>query len=63
MLRNFYEEVCWWQGEIALSTPSTPALAQIYIFTLYPGPKFTKNLIYLGPKFTHPRIYTRPEYS
>ena len=39
------------------------APAQIYIFTLYPGPKFTHEQIYLGPKFTHHRIYPRPKFT
>ena len=39
------------------------APAQIYIFTLYPGPKFTHDQIYLGPKFTHHQIYSRPKFT
>ena len=38
-------------------------VAQIYIFTLYTGTKFTKNLIYPRPKFTHLQIYTRPKFT
>ena len=43
--------------------PLYAAVAQIYIFTIYPRPKFTKNLIYPRPKFTHLQIYTRPKFT
>ena len=39
------------------------AFAQIYMFTIYPGPKFTKNQFYPGPKFTHLHIYSRPKFT
>ena len=42
---------------------TTRAFAQIYTFTLYPGPKFTKKIIYPGPKFTHHQIYLRPKFT
>ena len=43
--------------------PTSRAAAQIYIFTLYTGPKITHDQIYLGPKLTHHQIYPRPKFT
>ena len=49
------------QGYYSIITMWAPA--QIYIFTLYPEPKFTQDQIYLGPKFTHHQIYPQPKFT
>ena len=39
------------------------AVAQIYNFTLYPGPKFAHDQIYLAPRFSHHQINPRPKFT
>ena len=61
-LRHFCRE-CRENLNMRILRTKFRAAAQIYIFTLYPGPKFTHDQIYLGPKFTHHRIYPRPKFT
>ena len=55
---------CWnLQWRFFTHRSSKRAPAQIYIFTLYPGPKFTHDQIYLAPRFTHHQINPRPKFT